>query len=186
MQIRAATYRKSWGIFSLINCLCKRPQLEPQNGALEDPLLRLAGTANLTSFAEGISPKGMFQQFSWGTSPRYDVCRVQVCRNVMPSHVIRHLLNFVILFDTKTLNSLGGCRIHANTIDESDQQWKVQSKSMASLVFTISSANKSAAESSNLGNVKAFNGLTWHRADGLSILHWSPNASIDTLHKLTC
>jgi len=28
--------------------------------------------------------------------------------------------------------------------------------------------------------------LTWHRADGLSILHWSPIASIDTLHKLIC
>jgi len=30
--------------------------------------------------------------------------------------------NFLFLFDTKTLNSLGGCRIPANTIDESDQQ----------------------------------------------------------------
>jgi len=75
---------------------------------------------------------------------------------------------FAILFDTKTLNSLGGCRIHANTMDESDQQWKVQSKSMASLAFTISSANKSAAESSSLGIVKAFNGATLDLAQRVS------------------
>jgi len=41
-----------------------------------------------------VSPKGMFQQFSWGTSSRYDICRLQICRNVMPSHVFRHLMNF--------------------------------------------------------------------------------------------
>jgi len=40
-----------------MNCLCKRPQLEPQNGALEDPLLSLAGTANLASFAEGMEAR---------------------------------------------------------------------------------------------------------------------------------
>jgi len=40
-----------------MNCLCKRNQLEPQNGALEDPLLSLAGTANSTSFAEGMEAR---------------------------------------------------------------------------------------------------------------------------------
>jgi len=40
-----------------MQCLCKRPQLEPQNGALEDPLLSLAGTVNSTTFAEGMEAR---------------------------------------------------------------------------------------------------------------------------------
>jgi len=50
----------------------------------------------------------------------------------------------------------------------------VQSKSMASLAFTISSANKSAAESSNLGIVKAFNGATLDLAQS----RWTLNSPL--------
>jgi len=84
-----------------------------------------------------------------------------------------------ILFDTKTLNSLGNSRIHANSIGESDQQWKVQSKSMASLVLTISSGNKSAAESSNLGIVKAFNRATLDLAQS----KWTFDSPLVSYHK---
>jgi len=92
---------------------------------------------------------------------------------------------FAILFVTKTLNSLGGCQSHANTIDESDRQWKVQSKSITSLASQPIKAFRKVLILELLRHSMEVS-LTWHRTDGLSILHWSPIASIDTLHKLTC